>query len=87
MNGKLWVVGIGPGDIERAYIEWLSLLRHICGAPDFENARWRELRAAAGVELKRRRPRGNPAADLPDLPIAMLRRHPQHRISYRQISV
>ena len=26
-------------------------------------------------------------AELPDLPIAMLRRRPQHRISYRQITV
>ena len=76
---------LGPGDIERAYSEWLSLLRHIRGAPDFENDRWRELQQAAGEELARRRPKGNPAAELPELPIAMLRRRPQHRISYRQI--
>ncbi len=35
------------GDIERALIEWRSLLRHITHAPDFEWARWRELKVAA----------------------------------------
>ncbi|MDQ6623910.1 MAG: hypothetical protein M3Y86_10580, partial [Verrucomicrobiota bacterium] len=35
------------GDIERALMEWRSLLRHIVHAPDFDWARWRELKAAA----------------------------------------
>ena len=35
------------GDIERALMEWRSLLRHIVHAPDLEWARWRELKAAA----------------------------------------
>nr|MBA2743100.1 DEAD/DEAH box helicase [Chthoniobacterales bacterium] len=35
------------GDIERALMEWRSLLRHIVNAPDLEWERWRELKAAA----------------------------------------
>jgi superfamily II DNA/RNA helicase len=36
------------GDIERALMEWRSLLRHIAGAPDLEWERWRALKKAAG---------------------------------------
>ena len=35
------------GDIERALMEWRSLLRHIVHAPDLEWERWRALKAAA----------------------------------------
>ncbi len=35
------------GDIERALMEWRSLLRHIVHAPDLEWERWRELKVAA----------------------------------------
>jgi hypothetical protein len=35
------------GDIERALMEWRSLLRHIVAAPDFEWDRWRELKSTA----------------------------------------
>lgn len=35
------------GDIERALMEWRSLLRHIVHAPDLEWQRWRALKAAA----------------------------------------
>ena len=35
------------GDIERALMEWRSLLRHIVAAPDLEWDRWRELQSAA----------------------------------------
>jgi hypothetical protein len=44
---KLLTELLRPGDIERALAEWRSLLRHIALAPDFENARWRELKTAA----------------------------------------
>lgn len=43
---KLLTESLRPGDIERALVEWRSLLRHIALAPDFEHARWRELKAA-----------------------------------------
>jgi hypothetical protein len=35
------------GDIERALMEWRSLLRHIVGAPDLDWDRWMKLKAAA----------------------------------------
>ena len=35
------------GDIERALMEWRSLLRHIVAAPDFNLARWRDLKVLA----------------------------------------
>ena len=35
------------GDIERALMEWRSLLRHIVGAPPLEWDRWRSLQEAA----------------------------------------
>jgi hypothetical protein len=35
------------GDIERALMEWRSLLRHIVGAPPLEWDRWRSLQQAA----------------------------------------
>jgi superfamily II DNA/RNA helicase len=37
------------GDIERALMEWRSLLRHIVGAPDLEWERWRVLKKAASL--------------------------------------
>ena len=36
-----------PGDIERATIEWRSLLRQIAFGPDYEWDRWRHLKKAA----------------------------------------
>jgi hypothetical protein len=35
------------GDVERALIEWRSLLRHIVSAPDYDWNRWRDLKKAA----------------------------------------
>jgi hypothetical protein len=53
------------GDIERALMEWRSLLRHIVGAPDFDWERWRALQKAAALFI------GNTtspaAADFPPL--------------------
>ncbi len=42
-----------PGDIERAYLEWRSLLNHVIHAPDYEWTRWRELKAAAAAQLQK----------------------------------
>jgi len=36
------------GDIERALVEWRSILRHIVLAPPYPLSRWTELKAAAG---------------------------------------
>ncbi|QQL43856.1 DEAD/DEAH box helicase [Sulfuriroseicoccus oceanibius] len=44
---------LGPGDLERARIEWLSLMRHIHHAPDYDWERWRELQHCAADILER----------------------------------
>jgi hypothetical protein len=44
---KLLTETLRPGDIERAIIEWRSLLRHIVFAPEYDFPRWRELKEAA----------------------------------------
>ncbi|MBL9178499.1 MAG: DEAD/DEAH box helicase [Verrucomicrobiaceae bacterium] len=44
--------GIAEGDISRAYVEWLSLLRHITHAPDHPWKRWSALKEAAKAVLK-----------------------------------
>ncbi|MCB1235542.1 MAG: hypothetical protein KDM91_10765, partial [Verrucomicrobiae bacterium] len=75
----------GPGDIERAYIEWLSLLRHLRAAPTHPNPRWRALKDAAAAELKQRGATASPGAHWPTLPASILQRHPQHRLSFRRL--
>ncbi len=47
MRYRLTTDALRSGDIERALMEWRSLLRHIVHAPDLGWARWRELKAAA----------------------------------------
>jgi superfamily II DNA/RNA helicase len=79
-------VEIGPGDVERAYVEWLSLLRHVRGAPDYGLPRWRALQTAAREELDRRRIE-SPLKNLPEFAQTVLSRHPQHRLGFRQIQV
>jgi len=49
---KLLSESLRLGDIERAVIEWRSLLRHIVWAPDYDWARWRELKAAAAQHIQ-----------------------------------
>ena len=45
--------GVAEGDLSRAYVEWLSLLRHLVHAPDHPWRRWQALQAEAGRVLKR----------------------------------
>ncbi len=60
------------GDIERALMEWRSLLRHIAAAPGLDWARWRALQAAAQSLLERS---ASPAFfDFPPLLAAQQRR-------------
>lgn len=42
-----------PGDVERAYLEWRSLLRQIAFAPDYDWERWQALRREAQRLLDR----------------------------------
>lgn len=44
--------GIAEGDISRAYVEWLSLLRHVSHAPEHPWKRWIALKDAAKTILK-----------------------------------
>lgn len=48
---KLLTESLRLGDLERAVVEWRSLLRHIVHAPDCEWDRWRALRAEAALRL------------------------------------
>mgnify|MGYP001161398165 FL=1 len=82
--GKSAQLKFGSGDIERCYVEWLSLLRHIQHAPNLENERWNELKVAASKELKRH-DRRNPLATMPDLPASVLQKHPQNSINYKML--
>lgn len=52
---------ISVGDIERAMLEWQSLLRHIIHAPPADAARWEDLQQAAHAAL--RQPRGTHTVD------------------------
>ena len=45
---KLTSETLRHGDIERALVEWRSLLRHVVAAPEYALPRWIELKAAAG---------------------------------------
>ncbi len=60
------------GDVERALMEWRSLIRHIAAAPDLDWPRWRTLKAAANELLGRT---ASPAFfDFPPLLAAQQRR-------------
>ncbi|HUE97515.1 MAG TPA: helicase-related protein, partial [Longimicrobiaceae bacterium] len=58
---------IGTGDVERVVVEWLSLLRHVRHAPEFDWDRWESLRKAAGSALNRHA-QLSPGRRLPVLP-------------------
>jgi superfamily II DNA/RNA helicase len=49
---KLLTEALRLGDIERAIVEWRSLLRHILHAPDYDCPRWRDLKTTAAQWLK-----------------------------------
>jgi len=70
-------IDFGLGDVERACVEWLSLLRHIAQAPEIEDERWLALRSAAAEELRKRAGR-SPLAHLPELPASVLQAPPRH---------
>lgn len=57
-RAKLLTESLRPGDLERGLAEWRSLLRHIVLAPDYDLARWRELKAAAAAFVEAQPPAG-----------------------------
>jgi len=52
LNRELFSDVLRPGDLERARLEWWSLLRHITHAPDFDWERWCSLKDQATRLLK-----------------------------------
>ncbi len=76
----LYAGELRPGDVERARLEWHSLLRHTAHAPDLEWTRWRQLQAAAVhyVAAHHLRP---VLGDLPPLTPAQTRRV-DHRLRF-----
>jgi len=48
---RLLTESLRQGDLERALVEWRSLLRHILWAPPYDLARWQALKAAAAELL------------------------------------
>jgi len=68
------------GDVERARLEWHSLLRHIAHAPDQDWVRWRALRQAAAKYVSTHAVR-SVVSDLPPLPAAQQRRM-EHRLRF-----
>ncbi len=70
---------LGEGDIERAFMEWLSLLRQIVHAPEIEWDRWERLRNVCRAELADREKR-LPARDLPQVPAIQLTHQTMHHL-------
>lgn len=68
---------VRPGDIERALLEWRSLLRQIVHAPDFAWDRWLSLRQEAWKYIDRL----PPTTQLDSLP--SLATHQRVRLEYR----
>jgi hypothetical protein len=57
---KLVTESLRLGDIERAILEWRSLLRQIGHAPDCDWPRWRQLKKAATTALEAGQPSATP---------------------------
>ena len=75
---------LSAGDIERAVVEWLSLLRHLTHAPDLPWDRWRELKDAAGGLVRKHGKKASPL-NLPGLPASILSRKPR-KLGWRDFS-
>lgn len=81
---KSSTLDFGPGDVERAFVEWLSFLRHVRYAPDADIPRWSELKQKA-AELSLKHDRTSPLQNMPQIPASILQRPPQNRISYSRL--
>jgi len=74
-----WItIWLGPGDIDRAIIEWRSLLRQIAHAPQLDWDRWSELQSLARKILSE-----TESPTITDLP--PLEYHQTRRIEHRLI--
>lgn len=75
---------LGAGDVERVFIEWLSLLRHIAAAPAHAWEKWMALKALAAATVREQEARA-PARQLPDLPARQLVHQPDLSLSYARL--
>jgi len=73
-HSRLTNESLRVGDIERALMEWRSLLRHIVAAPDLEWNRWRQLKAAAAHYVENTK--SPTVLDFPPLSASQQRRAP-----------
>ncbi len=72
------LLDFGYGDVDRALVEWYSLLRHISRAPALpENARWTELQELATAWAEESKSR-HPLDSLPEIPASVLQKPPVH---------
>ncbi len=79
LNKHTWVTDLlGAGDIDRAIIEWRSLLRQIAHAPELEWPRWRAFQALAKTILNE-----TESPTLTELP--RLEYHQTRRVDHRLI--
>jgi hypothetical protein len=79
LNKQRWITDLlGAGDIDRAIIEWRSLLRQITHAPELDWPRWRALQALAKTILNE-----TESPTLTDLP--RLEYHQTRRVDHRLI--
>lgn len=79
LNKQRWITDLlGAGDIDRAIIEWRSLLRQIAHAPELDWPRWRALQALAKTILNE-----TESPTLTDLP--RLEYHQTRRVDHRLI--
>ncbi|MBP7949212.1 MAG: DEAD/DEAH box helicase [Verrucomicrobiales bacterium] len=67
----------GEGDFQRALVEWLSLLRQVKHAPDFQWERWTDFRKHCAAACERYA-RLLPVRDLPPVPALQIARTPNH---------
>jgi len=81
-NKHAWVTDLlGAGDIDRAIIEWRSLLRQIAHAPELEWSRWQALQSMARTILDETE--SPTVTDLPPLEYLQTKRV-DHRLFFRR---
>ncbi|HSJ01622.1 MAG: DEAD/DEAH box helicase [Verrucomicrobium sp.] len=71
---------VAEGDLARAHVEWLSLLRHVVHAPDDDWNRWRELKAICAELLAQLGAAGQTGMNLNFPPLTPKQKHdrPKH---------
>lgn len=78
--------GFAEGDISRAYLEWVSLIRHIVHAPSHPWPRWHDLQAECAKVLKHHNKALRHLFHLEVPPLTAKQRHgrPQHHLIGRR---